>query len=66
MDQGHQVKRFIDGLVPRLPSFLIGSGLLLFAVACVSDLPEETLYAGPALMLAGLILRCLHARHLSG
>lgn len=65
MDEGHYVERFIDWLVPRWPSFLIGSGLLLFAVACVSDLPEETLYAGPALMLAGLIIRFLHARHLS-
>jgi hypothetical protein len=62
MAGGHQFAGFIEWLVPRWPSFLIGSGLLFFAVACVSDLPEEALYIGPALMLAGLIIRFLHDR----
>jgi hypothetical protein len=50
-------ERFLE----HWPSVLILCGLLLFWVACAcgENVPVETLFVGPALMLAGLVGRAL-------
>jgi hypothetical protein len=39
------------------PKLLSCAGLVLFSIACVDErLPEWTLYIGPAVMLAGVLM----------
>lgn len=55
MEQPDAIERFGGWLVPRWPAYLRRAGFALFALACVASnrLPIETIYVGPALMLAG-------------
>jgi hypothetical protein len=63
MEKRHLIERLATWLLPRRPALLIGSGYALFACACLVDrLPEETLYAGLALMVAGAILTAREKR----
>jgi hypothetical protein len=40
------------------PRILVASGLILFALACMAgeSLPVESIFVGPGLMLAGVIM----------
>lgn len=57
MQRPDPIERFAAWLLPRWPAYLMRFGFALFAVACVasSRLPIETIYIGPALMLAGTV-----------
>jgi hypothetical protein len=53
----HRIEQLGRWLLPRWHTILIASGFVLFVMACVSDqLPEASLYVGPAIMLAGIIV----------
>ena len=49
----------LERLVERWPMALIWAGLLLFWLACVysEHLPEEALFVGPAMAIAGVVMR---------
>lgn len=57
MERPDPIERFGAWLIPRWPAFLLRAGFVLFVVACVASnrLPLETIYVGPALMLAGTV-----------
>lgn len=59
--QRKQLMRSVDGMIEafleKWPVVLVSIGLALFAAACVRGAqPEWTLYIGPALMLAGVMM----------
>ena len=58
MELPDPIERVGAWLVPRWPAYLQRAGFALFLLACVPSnrLPIETIYVGPALMLAGTVL----------
>jgi hypothetical protein len=49
-------------VVRTWPKVLIASGLALFWASCIwsAELPPEAFYAGPGLMLAGVVLTVIN------
>ena len=57
MARANPIERFRKRLWPHMTSILVMCGLGLFASACICDSwPEASLYAGPGVMLVGVIL----------
>jgi hypothetical protein len=50
------------------PRILVASGLILFALACMAgeSLPVESVFVGPGIMLAGVIMIARNRRTGSG
>jgi len=58
------IERFARWLLPRWPALLLRVGFALFAGACLANqrVPFECIYVGPAMMLAGTVLKVLERR----
>ena len=58
MNRNSGQSRLELGVTEYWPRILVASGLFLFALACVAgeSLPVESLFVGPGMMLAGVIM----------
>ena len=58
------LNRMSTRLLPHWPRILVGSGLGLFWISCAAAdrLPEAALFAGPLLILVGVIMIALAKR----
>ena len=52
-------RRMYSRIAQHWPGFLISSGFLLFALACIDSdkLPTAALLVGPGMMVAGVVLK---------